>query len=254
LGDAFVYNSQLYQFYTTGLLTISIERTLIISLLKLTKTAPLLTTHLKNDTKLPLETMFKLLEKLQSENLLHLYKDTVKVSTNDRIKLTVKAVTLGADIQQVSDFLSWQEFEEITTIALKNNGFIVYKNVRFKTPNRKWEIDTIGCKQPIVICIDCKHWTHTFSHSTLNKITTAQADRTKALTETLPNPKLQIECTKWKNAQFIPTILSLTQNNFKFYNNIPIVPILQLQDFLNQLPAYRYQLQSFPKTFDHLNM
>jgi hypothetical protein len=231
---------------------VTIERSLILSLLKLTQKSPTLTTHLKNDTKIPIETMRNLLEKLETEDMLNINNDTIKVSTNDRIKLAIKAVSLGADIQQVSDRLSWQEFEEITTIALHNNGFTVYKNTRFKIANRKWEIDAIGCKYPIVICIDCKHWGHTITPSALSKIATAQADRTKALAEVLPNPKLQLECTKWKNAQFIPAILSLIQSDFKFYNNIPIVPILQLQDFLNQLPAYAYQLQTYPKIFNHI--
>jgi len=232
---------------------LSIERNFILSLLKLTQKNTTLTKHIKNNTNLPTETIHTLLEKLQTEDLLNLTNETINVSTNDRLKLAIKAVTLGADIEHVSNTLCWQEFEEITAIALHNNDFIVYKNVHFKTPNRKWEIDAIGCKHPIVICIDCKHWGHTISPLTLKKIATTQANRTKALTETLPNPKLQLECTKWKNAQFIPTILSLTQNNTKFYNNIPIVPILQLQNFLNQLPAHIHQLKTYPKTFEHLN-
>ncbi|MDR2699852.1 MAG: NERD domain-containing protein [Nitrososphaerota archaeon] len=231
----------------------SVESALIFSLLKLTQKSPILTIHLKNDAKLPTETVLTLLKKLQSDGLLSLTPDgLVQVSTNDRIKLTIKLVLLGADIQQVSNLLCWQEFEEITAMSLHNNNFVVYKNVRFKNPNRKWEIDVIGCKHPLVICIDCKRWSHSISTSTLNKIATAQADRTNALAETLPNPKLQLECVKWKNVQFIPTIISLVPSSFKFYNNIPIVPILQIQDFLNQLPAYIYQLKSFSKTFDHL--
>jgi hypothetical protein len=235
------------------LFVLSVERNLIISLLKLTQKSSTLTKHLKNDTKLPLETTYALLEKLQFEDLLNVHSEIVEVSVNDRLKLAVKAVSLGADIQQVSDLLCWQEFEEITAMALRNNGFTVYKNVRFKTTNRKWEIDIIGCKRPLVICIDCKHWGHAISPSTLRKIAEAQSDRTKALTEILPHPKLQLECTKWQNAHFTPTILSLIQNSFKFCNNIPIVPILQLQDFLNQLPAYMYQLKAYPKTFEHIN-
>jgi hypothetical protein len=220
-----------------------------MSLLKLTQNSSTIIKHIKNDTKLPLETTHTVIEKLYTENLLTLNNETIQVSINDRLKLALKALSLGADIQYVSDLLCWQEFEEITAIALRNNNFTVYKNTRFKTPNRKWEIDVIGCKQPIVICIDCKHWIHAISPSTLSKIAIAQADRTKALTETLPNPKLQIDCTTWKNAQFTPAILSLTTNSFKFYNDIPIVPILQIQNFLNQLPAYLHQLKTFPKTF-----
>jgi len=231
---------------------LNLERNIITSILKLTQTHSTLIKHLKTDTNLPLETIHTLLEKLQSDELLNLNHELVKVSTNDRLQLAIKAINIGADIQQISNLLCWQEFEEITAIALHNNNFTVYKNIRFKTPTRKWEIDVIGCKPPLVVCIDCKHWEHAISPSTLNKIATTQADRTKALTETLPNPKLQLECTKWKNAHFIPTILSLTPNNFKFYDNIPIVPILQIQDFLNQLPVYVYQLKSYQKTFNHI--
>jgi hypothetical protein len=212
-----------------------------------------LTKYLKDDTKLPTETIQIILEKLQSEDLLNLTGTVVEVSVNDRLKLAVKAVSLGADIEQVSDLLGWQEFEEITAMALRSSGFTVYKNLRFKTTSRKWEMDIIGCKRPIVICIDCKHWGRAISPAALSKIAQTQADRTKALTEILPNPKLQLECTKWQNAHFMPAILSLIPSNFKFYDNTPIVPILQLQDFLNQLPAYIYQLKAYPKTFEHID-
>jgi len=231
---------------------LSAECKIVTSLLKLTQKSSTLTKYLKDDAKLPLETVYALLEKLQSEDLLNIRSEIVEVSVNDRLKLAVKAVSLGADIQQVSDLLCWQEFEEITAMALRNNDFTVYKNVRFKTASRKWEIDVIGCKRPIVVCIDCKHWGHAISPSTLGKIAQAQADRTKALTETLPNPKLHLECTKWPTTHFIPAILSLIPNNTKYHNNIPIVPILQLQDFLTQLPAYIYQLKTYKKTFNHL--
>jgi hypothetical protein len=231
---------------------VSLERNLTLSLLKLTKEHTVLVKSVKDDAKLPMETTFKLLEKMQSENLLNFNGDLIEVSVDDRLKLAVKAVSLGADIQHVSDLLCWQEFEEIAAMALRNNGFVVSKNVRFKQGGRKWEIDAVGCKRPLVVCIDCKHWMRAISPSVLGKVAQAQADRAKALVDTLPNAKLQLECTKWKNAQFVPAILSLVQGNFKFYDDIPIVPVLQLQNFLGQLPAYMYKLKAFSKVFDHL--
>ncbi len=230
----------------------SVERSLIISVLKLTKEEVVLIKSVKDDAKLPIETTYTLLEKLQSENLLNLTSDAVKVSVDDRLKLAVKAVSLGADVQHVSDLLCWQEFEEIAAMALRNNGFVVSKNVRFKQSGRKWEIDAVGCKRPLVVCIDCKHWVRAISPSVLGKVAQAQAGRAKALADALPNAKLQLECTKWKNAQFVPAILSLVPGSFKFYDDIPLVPVLQLQDFLCQLPAYMYQLKAFAKVFDHL--
>ncbi|MGD6934335.1 MAG: restriction endonuclease [Candidatus Bathyarchaeia archaeon] len=231
---------------------ISVERNLIISLLKLTQKTGVLLKDVKDHSKLPTETTYMLLEKFQSENLLNLNNQTVEVSIDDRLKLAVKAVSLGADVQTVSDLLCWQEFEEIAIMALRNNGFAVAKNVRFSHGGRKWEIDAVGCKRPLVVCIDCKHWGKAISASVLGKIAQAQAYRAKALSEFLPAVKLQLECTKWEKAQFVPAILSLVQGSFKFYDDIPIVPVLQLQDFLCQLPAYMYQLKAFPKVFDHL--
>ncbi len=231
---------------------LSVERNLIISVLKLTQKSPVLIKGVKEDAKLPIELTYSLLEKMQSEDLLNLTSEAVEVSVDNRLKLAVKAVSLGADVEHVSDLLCWQEFEEIAAMALRNNGFVVAKNVRFKHGGRKWEVDAVGCKPPLVICIDCKHWSRAISPSVLGKIAQAQADRAKALSEVLPNVKIQLECTKWENAQFIPAILSLVQGRFKFYDDIPIVPVLQLQDFLCQLPAYIYQLKSFHKVFDHL--
>jgi len=35
----------------------------------------------------------------------------------------------------------------------------------------------------------------------------------------------------------LPVVLSLIVNESKFFEGVPIVPILQLQDFLNHLPT-----------------
>jgi Holliday junction resolvase-like predicted endonuclease len=194
-----------------------------------------------------------LLEKLQSEGLIYLKKDSIEVENNCRLKLAVKAASLGADVERISSLLCWQEFEEITAFALKSNGYVVSTNVRFKNAARRWEIDVVGCKKPLVICIDCKHWQHAIAPSALRRIVDSQVERTQVLADSLPNIALKLECTKWSNAKFFPCILSLIPSSFKFYYDVPIVPILQLQDFLNQMPAYTESIKFFPKTFTSLS-
>ncbi|HLE76095.1 MAG TPA: hypothetical protein VI864_08690, partial [Candidatus Bathyarchaeia archaeon] len=61
-----------------------------------------------------------------------------------------------------------------------------------------------------------------------------------------------IECAKWDKAKLVPAILVLLPGSFKFYDKVPIVPVLQLQDFLSQLPAYTESLKYFLKEFSHL--
>ncbi len=230
----------------------SIECNLIISLLKLTKDGPVLTELVKREAHLPSATTMKLLGKLQNEGLVYLKQGSVEIGSGSRLKLAVQASTLGADVEHVSNLLCWQEFEEITAIALKNNGYAVTKNVRFKQSRRKWEIDVVGCKKPLVVCIDCKHWQHSIAPSALKRIVDSQIERTRALADLLPTPSLKLECTKWGDAKFMPAILSLMPSAFKFYLKVPVVPILQLQDFLNQLPVYTETLRLFNKTFNTL--
>ena len=230
----------------------SIERDLITSILKLTANGSVAREHIFKDAKVASDIALKLLRKLQNDSMVYLRSNIVEADGNCRLKLAVKAVVLGADVERVSGFLSWQEFEDIAAIALEKNGYIAAKNVHFKHGERRWEIDVVGCKKPLVLCIDCKHWHHGMSPSALKKIVEAQEERTRALSESLPNISLEIECARWSKAKFVPAVLALIQSSFKFYDKVPIVPVLQLQDFINQLPAYTDSLKCFPKEFDHL--
>jgi hypothetical protein len=232
---------------------LSVERNLIISLLKLSKKGVVLTEELKNDSRIPGSTTKSLLSKLQGESLVYVKDDNVEISSSMRLKLAVKAASLGSDVEQISHLLCWQEFEEIAAFALSNFGYSVTNNVRFKHEGRRWEIDVVGCKKPLVICIDCKHYQHAIGPSALRRIVDSQVERTKAFADSLPNIKLNLECVKWNDAKFIPVVLSLMPSSFKFFDEVPVVPILQMQDFLNQMPVYIGSLKFFSKSFNNLS-
>jgi len=231
----------------------SVELNLLISLLKFTKDGAVLTETVKKGAHLPSATMLKLLEKLQQEELAYLKDDKIEVDSTARLKLAIKATSLGGDVERISNLLCWQEFEEIAAFALKSNGFLEKNNARFKNAGRKWEIDVVACKKPIVICVDCKHWQHGLSPSALRRIVDLQVERTRALCDALPNLSLKLECTKWSSAQFVPAVLSLWPSAYKFYDNVPVVPVLQMQDFINQLPIYVDSLKFFQKNFSSLS-
>jgi Holliday junction resolvase-like predicted endonuclease len=231
----------------------SIERDLIISILKLTANGSVTREQINKDAKIASDIALKLLRGLQNDGMVYLKDNIVEADSNGRLELAVRAIVLGADVERISGFLRWQEFEDITAIALEKNSYTVAKNVHFKHSGRKWEIDVVGCKKPLVICIDCKHWRHGMSPSAIKKIAEAQVERTRALSESLPNISIEIEASKWGKAKFVPAILALFPGSFKFYDKVPIVPVLQLQDFINQLPAYTESLKYFPKEFDHLS-
>jgi Holliday junction resolvase-like predicted endonuclease len=233
-------------------MALSVERNLLISVLKLTKEGPALTKDVNIDAHVPSEACMMLLQKMQNENLVYFKGDTIEADGEGRLKIAVKAAQLGADLQRIGDLLCWQEFEEIAAEALKINGYTVYNNVRFKHGNRRYEIDVVGCRKPLVVCIDCKRWQHAIAASALRKIVDEQCQRTHALADSLPNAKLQLECSKWDRAKFVPAVLSLMQGAYKFYYDVPIVPVLSLQDFIGQLPLYLENVKVYPKRFSTL--
>jgi Holliday junction resolvase-like predicted endonuclease len=231
----------------------SIEQKISISTLKLTKTSSALIEDIKTDARVPLSVTFSLLQKMQNEGILNFKDRCIQVDSSCRLKLAVHAVTLGADIEVVSNLLCWQEFEEIAAFALKNNGYNVQNNVRFSYSGRRWEIDVVGCKKPLVVCIDCKHWAKAIAPSALSKIADQQADRTRALSDFLPNVKLKLPCSTWAKAIFVPSLLSLMPSVYKFVHDVPVVPVLKLQDFIAQLPLYTHEFKIFSKSFPSLS-
>lgn len=225
----------------------NIERNLIISVLKLTRNGPIANEIVSKDARIPSQIVNDILKKLQKDGLVYLRDKVVEADGVQRLKLAVRAIRLGADLERVSGFLDWKEFENIAAIAFELNGYSVKKNLRFKHGGRRWEIDIVGCKKPLVVCVDCKHWHHGMYPSALRKIVEAQVERTFALAESLPRLASEIECTSWEKAKLVPAVLSLVKGRFKFYHNVPIVPVLQLQNFLSELPAHADTLRHFSK-------
>jgi Holliday junction resolvase-like predicted endonuclease len=225
----------------------SIERELIISILKLTKNGPIAIDVVRKDAKVPSSIAEDLFKKLQNDGLLYLHNEVIDVDSLKRLKLAVHAIELGADVERVSGFLDWREFENIAAVAFERNGYSVTRNLRFKHAGRRWEIDVVGCKKPIIVCVDCKHWHHGMYPSAIRRIVEEQVERTFALAESLPKLTEKIGCASWNRVKLLPAVLSLTAVRSKFYNKVPIVPVLQLQDFLNQLPAYADSLKHFSK-------
>jgi len=225
----------------------NIERNLIISILKLTGNGSISKEIIKKDAKVVSEIAENIFKKLHDNGLVYLRKKFLETDRLQRLKLAVYAVQLGADLQKVSSFLRWKEFEDIAALALERNGYNIVRNLRFKHINRRWEIDVIGFKKPMVLCVDCKHWRHGMYPSAIKRIVEDQVTRTLALAEVSQTMANTIEWASWDRAKFFPVVLSLSASRFKFYNNVPIVPILQLQDFINQLPAYVNSLKFFSR-------
>ena len=150
---------------------------------------------------------------------------------NDRIQTALFAIKLGADVEYVSEYLTWQDFESITGLFLQEKDFDVTKNLILTKP--RMEIDVVGTKMDIALLIDCKHW-KTMSKSALDEIVKKQVERVKRYVSD-------------EHMSALPVIVTLHQEEIQFIENVPIVPIMKLSSFLDEFVGNLDSLASIEK-------
>ena len=150
---------------------------------------------------------------------------------NDRLQTALFAIKLGADVEYVSEYLTWQDFESITGLILEKKDFDITKNLILTKP--RMEIDVVGTKMDIALLIDCKHW-KTMSKSALDKIVKKQVERVKRYVTD-------------ENMSALPVIVTLHQEEVQFIENVPIVPIMKLSSFLDEFVGNLDSLASIEK-------
>ena len=150
---------------------------------------------------------------------------------NDRLQTALFAINLGANVEDVSEYLNWRDFESLTGIILEARDFEVTKNLILTKP--RMEIDIIGKKIDIALLIDCKHWKN-MSKSALDEIVKKQVERVKHF--------VSIE-----NMSALPVIVTLHQETIQFIGNVPIVPIMKLSSFLDEFVGNLDSLKSIEK-------
>ena len=159
-------------------------------------------------------------------------ENIVDFQNSDRIKASIFAIRNGATIEDVSEFLSWQDFEELVSRILDENGFHIQKNLILTKP--RMEIDVVGIKLGISILIDCKHWKR-MTQSALNDIVEKQVERVKSYVQ------------KTESTSAIPVIVTLHQEKVNFVNQVPIVPIMELSSFLDEFYGNLDKLKTIEK-------
>ena len=150
---------------------------------------------------------------------------------NDRLQSALFAIKLGATVEDVSEYLTWQDFESITGLILQEKNFDVTKNLILSKP--RMEIDVVGIKMDIALLIDCKHW-KTMNKSALDEIVKKQVKRVKRYVAD-------------ENMSALPVIVTLHQEEIQLVENVPIVPIMKLSSFLDEFVGNLDSLASIEK-------
>jgi len=230
----------------------------LISILKHTNSGSVAKEIIGGDIDIPVQVTNNVLMGLREIGLIECETELIEVSSNQRVKLAIHAINQGTDIERVCNVLEWKEFENFTATAFEKNNFAVKRNFRFKGAQRRWEIDVLAYCEPIIVCVDCKRWRRGWGNSAITRVAAAQAQRTEVLAGALHFLQQKIGLDNWKQATLFPAILSLFPGPVKFYNKVPVVPILQLQNFVDEFQGHITELKHFrtklgPKLSDYVN-
>jgi Restriction endonuclease len=167
-----------------------------------------------------------LLNYLQANDIgYYLSRDEVRFSASDKIYAALLALRVGGDIEQVSTYLTWKDFEKLASELLTSFGYRTRTNVRLAKP--RMEVDVVGTAlDGFTLAVDCKHWKRN-NLSSISSFCEKQAARAKRL----------IEHDK-SISQVVPVVLTLHAESVSFVHEVPLVPILKFRSFLLDVKGF----------------
>lgn len=165
------------------------------------------------------DTSKMILENFLQNGIGRLEEDLIYFDENDKLKTCLLAISMGAPIDEISRLLDWKDFESLVAEMLDSSDFETTRNLILTKP--RMEIDVVGIKSGVAILIDCKHWKR-LSDSSLEKAVQKQIERTKHY------------LSKENIRAAVPAIVTLYDEKLRFINNVPIIPIFQLNSFCEE--------------------
>jgi hypothetical protein len=227
-------------------LKLDINKRLILAILKETSSGSTAIKDLTTSIHLTPQLVKKDLHILVEASLLSILDDRIRLSSSQRIRLGIEALSLGSSLNEVCKSLSWGEFEDFCLEVLHENGFVVNKHFRFKATGRGWEIDLAARRGSMMMLIDCKHWNRGHQASSLRKVAERNLTCTKALLTVMPDVSDRLKIATSSSLSLLPVILTMLRSSVKIHLGVPIVSISQFNDFIYELPEYISGLAVFP--------
>jgi Holliday junction resolvase-like predicted endonuclease len=181
--------------------------------------------------------------KLHEASVVTLTGEEIHITPEQRMRIAELAILEGVDPERVARELGWQEFEGLAAHILSREGYATANHFIFKHSARKYEIDVLGAKEPMVLCVDCKHWRHGWAPSKIMTAARNQLLRVQSLSEVFAFYEKKHHITGWRSARLLPIVVALADVSSKLMDGVPIVSALRLRDFLCQVSPWDERLR-----------
>jgi len=221
------------------------QRDILITLLENTQKKSVDSNTLRETVRVTDEAYNTYMTYLESNGLIQEEQGDITASLNQRLELAIKAVQAGGDLERVSRALGWLEFEEIVARIFEENGYDVKRRFRFQADGRRWEIDTLATRRPLIVCAECKHWAKGLGSKTARRIVETHLEKVETLSRSAEGLRERMGIEGWHQATMIPMTLSLQPARERIYRRIPVVSVYGLPGFLSEFEAQMDWLASF---------
>jgi Holliday junction resolvase len=126
------------------------------------------------------------------------------------------------DLQRVSREAVWQNFERLTAFIFQANDFQVKINAVRTSNKKRRQYDVIAKKRDKTFLIECKKWA-------------GNRRRLSALKRAVEQHRERTEFYRnLTNENVIPIIVTFIEEEITFFEEVPVVPILKLNSFINE--------------------
>lgn len=198
--------------------------------------------------RIPLQRLNRLIQGLNHEldGIIEIGEDSIYIPKKEKMKLVNKAISSGISLEQVIETLHWKEFESFCLMVLDHHEFSAIHNYYFSFRKKRYEIDVIGMKKPLIFAIDAKKW-KTGQASALKVVVKNQINRVRAFSKSLFKSKTRqkLNLSNWKQAKIIPIIVTSKMYEIKIFERIPIIPFFKLNGFITDYHRYSQMIFRF---------
>jgi restriction endonuclease len=156
-------------------------------------------------------------------------RTTITFSQHDRLSVAILAIRSGCDIEEVSERLSWKDFEKLASKVLLSFGYRTQTNVQLTKP--RMEIDVVGTCSEFAIAVDCKHWKNN-SLSSIARFSEKQITRAKRLIK------------RDGISEVVPVIMTLHDGVVRIVGGVPVVPVQKFRSFVMDVKSFLPELYS----------
>ncbi len=130
-----------------------------------------------------------------------------------------------SDMERLSHQVKWQYFEKLVAFIFEKNEFDAKQNVVVRTINGKRQFDVIASKYEKAYLVECKKWRgRTQKKASLESAVRKHLERCEAY---------ELSNMAGSQNKIFPLIVTLLEDDIAEYENVPIVPVMKLDWFLN---------------------